>query len=106
MQKYQVEDESYIVTVSSTAEIKKYWINPAYYYVTKIGKYDLQGNTKVEITYENFFQRDGIHFPKKITIVRPKENQNIWLTYFNEEFNNNKLTYKLKIPKSAKQINW
>lgn len=100
------EGNNYIVTQKGVTEIKKYWINSEFYYVTKLGKYDMKGNTIVEILYENFFQSDDIHFPKKISINRPQENQNIWLTYYNEEFNNNKLTYKLKIPKSAKQIDW
>ena len=72
----------------------------------KAGTYELNGETKIEILYENFYERDGIFFPKKINIERPKEKQYIWLTYYNEEFNNNKLTYRLKIPKSAKEVIW
>jgi len=99
-------DGIYIVTLNSDAEKKKYWIDSRNYYVTKIGTYDAKDNPKIEILYSNFYEKDGIHFPKNININRPKEKQNIWLNYFKEEFNNNKLTYKLKIPKSAKQINW
>ena len=99
-------ENNYLVTLKSGSELKKFWIDAQNYYVNKIGTYDDKGNTKIEIIYENFYERNGIHFPKKITVNRPSEKQNIWLTYNNEEFNNNKLTYKLKIPKSAKKIVW
>ncbi|MCY7361707.1 MAG: DUF4292 domain-containing protein [Ignavibacteria bacterium] len=99
-------EESFIINIKSGNEIKKFWVNSKYYYVSKIGTYDDKGNIKIEIVYENFYEKEGIHFPKKITINRPSEKQNIWLTYNSEEFNNNKLTYKLKIPKSAKKVEW
>jgi len=99
-------EESFIINNKSGNETKKFWVNSKYYYVSKIGTYDDKGNIKIEIIYENFYEKDGIYFPKKITINRPSEKQNIWLTYNSEEFNNNKLTYKLKIPKSAKKIEW
>ncbi len=104
--KIGTEENNYIVSLKKSGEIKKFWINSDDYYVSKLGTYDATGNTKLEILYENFYQKDGISFPKKITITRPGEKQNIWLNYSKEEFNNNILSYKLKIPKSAKQINW
>lgn len=104
--KISMNENNYIVTVKSGKETRKYVIDNQNFYVNKIGTYDSEGNTLIEITYENFYIKDGIHFPKKISIIRPKEKQYIWLTYFNEEFNNNKLTYKLKIPKNAKRIKW
>ncbi|MEP7146812.1 MAG: DUF4292 domain-containing protein [bacterium] len=97
---------NYLVTLKKKDDIKKYWINSEDFYVTKFGSYDNEGNTKIEIAYENFYQKDEIFFPKKISITRPKENQNIWLNYSNEKFNNNRLNFKLKIPKSAKQVKW
>lgn len=104
--KITMTEDSYIVSIKSGNEIRKYWVESKNFYVTRLGTYDLNGNTKIEIVYENFYTRDDIIFPKKISISRPKEKQFIWLTYYNEEFNNNKLTYKLKIPKSAKRIKW
>ncbi len=104
--KIEKADDNYLVTINTPNEMKKYWINADNFYVTKLGTYDRSGGTKLEIVYENFYQSDDIFFPKKITINRPKENQNIWLTYSREKFNGDKLTFKLKIPKSARKINW
>lgn len=101
-----ISNGNYVVTVKSETEKKKYWIDSRNYYVTKIGTYDSEDNPKIEILYSNFYEKDGIYFPKNININRPKEKQNIWLNYYKEEFNNDKLIYRLKIPKSAKQINW
>lgn len=102
----RMTDNNYIITTRGEAGIKKYWINNENYYVVKYGEYDTQGNTNLEITYDSFYEKDDIHFPKKITLVRPKEKQNIWLTYSKEDFNNDKLTYRLRIPKSAKETEW
>ena len=104
--KISSEDNNYVVKLKSGKETKIYRIDMQSFFVTKIGTYDDKGNAKIEISYENFYERDGIYFPKKITISRPMERQNIWLTYSKEEFNKNKLTYHLKIPKSAKMIQW
>ena len=104
--KISIEANNYLITLNAGNEIKKYWIDSDNYYVTKLGSYDMKGNVKIEIKYQNFFERDTIYFPKNISINRPRENQNIWLTYFEEDFNSNKLNFKMKIPKSAKQINW
>ncbi|MEO6694713.1 MAG: DUF4292 domain-containing protein [Ignavibacteria bacterium] len=100
------EEGKYVVVLNSESGKKRYWIDSRFYYVTKIGNYDEQDKAKFEILYSNFYEKDGIHFPKNISISRPKEKQNIWLNYYKEEFNNDKLNYRLKIPKSAKQINW
>ncbi len=97
---------NYVVTLKKKGETIKYWINSEEFYVTRYGTYDTEGKTKIEIQYDNFYQKDDIYFPKKISITRPKENQNIWLNYSNEEFNNNRLNFKLKIPKSANKVNW
>jgi hypothetical protein len=105
-EKITVENGNYVIILKKDNEHKKFWINPENFYVTKLGTYEINGDTKIEILYENFYERDGIYFPKNITITRPKEKQNIWLSYSSETFNNNKLTYRLKIPKSARQINW
>ena len=101
-----IKDGNYLMSINTGTEIKKFWIDPDNFFVRKAGTYELNGETKIEILYENFYERDGIYFPKKINIERPKEKQYIWLTYYNEEFNNNKLTYRLKIPKSAKEVIW
>jgi hypothetical protein len=104
--KITMSENNYLVVLNGETEIKKFWINRDEFYVTRIGTYEPNGETKIEIKYEKFYERDGIHFPKNITITRPKERQNIWLTYSKEKFNSNKLTYRLRIPKSAKQIIW
>ncbi|MBS1518924.1 MAG: DUF4292 domain-containing protein [Bacteroidetes bacterium] len=101
-------ENEYLVTINNKSEneIRKFWIDKDNFFVRKTGKYSADGKTKLEITYENFYESKGIYFPKKISVIRPEERQSIWLTYNNEEFNNGKLNYRIKIPKSAKQISW
>jgi len=101
-----MNENNYIVNIKSQKDVRKYVIDNQNFFVRKIGTYDLNGNTLIEINYENFYSRKGIFFPKKISVIRPKEKQYIWLTYFNEKFNKGKLNYKLKIPKNARHIKW
>jgi len=96
----------YLAILTYDKEIKKFWIDKNNYFVRKLGKYDDKGKTKIEITYDNFYESDGIYFPKNISVIRPEEKQSIWLTYNNEEFNNSNLNFRIKIPKSAKHISW
>ncbi|MFZ1321358.1 MAG: DUF4292 domain-containing protein [Ignavibacteria bacterium] len=99
-------ENEYVAVLTDNNEVKKFWIDKENYFVKKLGKYGDKGKVKLEIKYENFYENDGIHFPKKITVIRPEEKQSIWLTYNSEEFNNDKLNFKIKIPKSAQEVSW
>lgn len=104
--KINADGNNYIIILTFDNETRKYWVDKDNFYVTRLKTMDTKGDTKVEIVYDNFYEANDIFFPKKITINRPRENQNIWLSYSKEEFNREKLSYKLKIPKSAKLITW
>ena len=85
---------------------KLYSFNPSNNAVTKYESTDFSGNNKMIFEYSDFNSVNSINFPNRIYVSRPLEKQNIYITYNNKSFNTNKLNYKLKIPKSARIINW
>ncbi len=99
------EDHYLLEQIVGSSTIR-YKINSEYFYVTRIQSYDSKGKMVLEITYDEFYESDGIYFPKKIHLVRPKEKQYIWVSYKIEDFNPGKLSYRLKIPGSARKIQW
>lgn len=99
-------DNEYLLEQQSGSEKNMYWINAEDFYVTRVQNIDKNGKLNLEIHYQEFYETDGIFFPKKITLTRPKEKQYIWVTYKVEEFNPGRLNNKMKIPGSAKQVRW
>lgn len=99
-------NKDYVLEQKSGKAVYKYLINSEYFYVTRIQNYDESGTLRLEIKYDEFYESGGIHFPKKVTLTRPKEKQYVWVTYKIENLNPGKLHYKLKIPGSAKKVQW
>ena len=87
-------------------ETKKYWINSDDYYITKYKIYDKNNKVKLEMEYLDYNYRDGIYFPNNISISKPQDEEYIWLYYQIKTFNTRKLTFKFKIPESAKVTIW
>ncbi|MEO8447659.1 MAG: DUF4292 domain-containing protein, partial [bacterium] len=65
------EESNYVVSLTYDNEIRKYWIDSENYFVTKLITTELDGSTKVEITYDDFFESDNIFFPKRVYVTRP-----------------------------------
>lgn len=96
----------YLLKISENGKTKMLWINPKYFYVEKYELLDNSGKTKLKIEYSDFTSENNIFFPGNIYITNPIEKQNLWISYGKKVFNNNRLKFRLKIPKSAKIINW
>ncbi|MCX6164471.1 MAG: DUF4292 domain-containing protein, partial [Ignavibacteriae bacterium] len=81
-------------------------VNPINYYIEKYEIYDKSGKTKLQIQYSDFELDKNIYSPKNINITNPQEKQNLWINLEKKVFNNNRLKFKIVIPKSAKIIEW
>lgn len=101
------EGQHLLIVDAEGTEQQKYWIDPERFYVTKYAIHDKAAKKdKLIIQYSEFITSEGIYFPKKIDISKPDEKQFVYLTYSEYDFNENKLDYRLKIPKSAKVTEW
>jgi outer membrane lipoprotein-sorting protein len=90
----------------STFEYKKYWLDSGEFYINNYKIYNNSMILLLEAEYENFDKTNGIFFPDKITINKPLDKQHVWINYTRKKMNINHLNYKLKYPKSAKEIIW
>jgi outer membrane lipoprotein-sorting protein len=104
----KTEENKYLLITKddSNKEIKMYWIDPDDFYITKYIITDYNKKVLLEMEYLDYNYRDGVHFPNRIAISKPQDNQYIWLDYMIKSFNSKDLTFKFKIPGSAKVIYW
>jgi hypothetical protein len=104
------ENSLYVLNVSSPAGKQKYLIEPLKY---TIKKYDYTNNdnaTLVEVYYTEYGEEESggkyVNFPTAIKIKNPARKQTVYVDYMKMEINKQGLTFKVKIPKSAKVIKW
>jgi hypothetical protein len=103
----KAEEGQHLLIIDDDTEQKRFLIDPEKFYVTKYSIFDKGTNKeKLIISYSEFTYTDGIYFPRKIDISKPDEKQYVYLTYSEYSFNENRLDYRLKIPKSAKVTEW
>jgi outer membrane lipoprotein-sorting protein len=100
------EKDFYILKITDSVQTIKYWVNSKYYYIEKHEIYDNTGRAKLQILYSDFEFDKNIYFPANVYITNPVEKQNLWISYGKRAFNNNRLKFKMTIPKSAKIIEW
>jgi hypothetical protein len=102
------DNNGIILTISDNinSTIKKYWVDSKNFYVYKYGIYNKNNEILFEAEYTNYEYLSGTYFPGKISISKPKDKQYVWLNYTDKTLYTNHLNYKLKIPKSAKEIIW
>ena len=102
------EGSDIVLTIvdSDKDEVKKYWVDSKYFLINKYNIYNKSGQLLFNAEYTNYENINNLYFPSNITVNKPKEKQHLWLNYTDKTINNNYLNFKLKIPKSAKEINW
>jgi outer membrane biogenesis lipoprotein LolB len=102
-----LKESAYEITVRNIEITKKYTVDASDFYITKYSEYTSSSKTpSLEINYSNFIEDNGKHFPMNIEINRPDASQYVSMDFRNFELNNNKLTFKIVIPKNAKIIEW
>lgn len=101
-----IEKENYVLKIKSAAQTAGYWVNARNFYVEKHEIYDTNGKTKLQILFSDFEKYNSVYFPSNVYITNPQEKQNLWISYGKKNFNNNRLKFKLGIPKSAKVLEW
>jgi outer membrane lipoprotein-sorting protein len=100
------DKNSYLLKITEQDQTKIYYVNSNSYYIEKYETYDKSGKIKLQIEYNEFESDKNVFSPNNIYITNPSEKQNLWITYNKKIFNKNRLKFKLKIPKSAKVVNW
>lgn len=104
------ENEFYLIKNDISAGTEKYYIEPD---VLRICKYRLvngSDNPLVEVDYSGYQEEtvaaSKVFFPHNVKIRNPGKSQTVYVEYINKEINKPNLTFKMKIPKSAKITKW
>lgn len=104
------ENNSYVLQVNKPLYKQKYYVEPNNYFINRYSVLDAGNKPLLEVNYTNFKPEKvngmNINFPDNITINKPENKQTVWLQYETKEINKKNLTFKMKVPKSAKVIKW
>lgn len=100
------ENNLYIVTNGP----QKFLIEPNRFTVQKYNSFDGNSKTIVEVNYSSYSEESAgtsyVNIPTSLKIKNPSKSQTVYVDYLNKEINKKDLTFKMKIPKSAKVIKW
>jgi outer membrane lipoprotein-sorting protein len=104
------ENNLYVIKLDNHGSTQKYFIEPSKYTIKKYNSFDSNNQTVVEVNYSNYTEESTankyVNFPTGIKIKNPSKSQTVYVDYINKEINKKDITFKMKIPKSAKVIKW
>jgi hypothetical protein len=106
----ECENDNYLIRNKRNESTEKYYIEPASYRISKYKLVNSSDKALVEVDYsayqEESVSASKINFPYNIKIKNPDKSQTVFVEYTNKEINKQGLTFKMKIPKSAKVVKW
>lgn len=102
------ESENNMYIIRNGAQ--KFFIEPNRYTVQKYNSFDDENKTIVEVNYSAYSEENTgsryVNFPTSLKIKNPSKSQTVYVDYINKEINKKDLSFRMKIPKSAKVIKW
>ncbi len=106
----QSENNMYVINSGTTIGLRKFHIDPSSYTIIRYNSFDENNSSQVEVNYSNYLEESAsgkrVNFPATIKIKNPEKKQSVYVDYVNREINKSGLTFKIKIPKSAKVTKW
>ena len=104
------ENSLYVLKVNNSKGMEKYYVEPVKYTVQKYNLVDKNMKSQIEVGYSKYTVENpegkDVNFPNKIEIKNPQKNQSFFLDYETKEINKRNISFKFKVPKSAKVIKW
>lgn len=104
------ENNLYVIDNINQGSVQRYLIEPSRYTIKKYNSFNSNNETVVEVNYSNYTEESVtdkyVNFPLGIKIKNPSKSQTVYVDYINKEINKKDLTFKMKVPKSAKVIKW
>lgn len=105
-----IENENFVITEKENVLRRKYLIEPLTYSLNTYFVFDDKNKKLLEVNYSRYNLEScgngSVNFPNKIKITKPDKNQIVWLDYDSKELNKKNLSFRFKVPKSAKVIRW
>ena len=99
-----------LIQIDENPGKQRFYIDPSLFTVSRYNSIDGANLTQVEVNYLNYSEESAsgksLYFPSSIKIKNPVKKQSVYVDYVNKEFNKTDLTFRMKIPKSAKILKW
>jgi hypothetical protein len=104
------ENNAYLIQVNKPFVKQKYYVEPNAFIVSRYSVVDPADNLLFDVNYSNFTSEPtggvNVNFPNYIILNRPDKKQTVWLKYDTKEINKKNISFKMRIPKSAKTLKW
>jgi outer membrane lipoprotein-sorting protein len=100
------ENNNYVIPATINTGNSKYYVDPDTYMINRYSVTDETGRKILDVAYSRFRIVNSMTLPDQIIIKKPDKHQTIWINYDTKEVNGKGLSFKIKIPKSAKVIKW
>jgi outer membrane biogenesis lipoprotein LolB len=105
-----VENDNYLIQNIKLEGTEKFYIEPSAYRIHRYNLISKENKSLIEVDYSNYQEESlatsKVYFPNNIKIKNPEKSQTVYVEYVNKEINKKDLSFKMKIPKSAKIIKW
>jgi len=101
-----VDQNKFLVVGSAEMGALKFWIDPKKFVVTQNQFVDSNNKIIVELEYQKFVKKRGVHLPKTIRIYQPEQKARLTIVFVNLDVNVRfKVTdFLIKIPENAEKI--
>lgn len=104
------EKNLYVIRESGLEGNRAFYVDPSSYTIQRYKSIDANNSTLVEVNYSKYNEESAsgknIYLPSVIKIKNPGKKQTVYVDYVDKVINKRNLTFKMKIPKSAKIIEW
>ncbi len=104
------ENSFYVLQSDKSGGKQKFYVEPGRFTIQKYNYLDEKNTSLVEVNYSNYQEESVagsyVNFPGTIKIKNPTKKQSVYVDYINKEINKRDLSFKVKIPKSAKVVKW
>ncbi|HJY62737.1 MAG TPA: DUF4292 domain-containing protein [Ignavibacteria bacterium] len=106
----EVEKNKYLIKNPKTEATEKYYVEPIFYRLNSYYVVNSNDETLIEVNYSDYQEEavasGKVNFPYNVKIKNPQKSQSVYIEYINKEINKKNISFKMKIPKSAKVIKW
>lgn len=104
------ENQMYIIKSMSELGNQKFYVDPAIFTIQRYNCIDKNNSPLVDVYYSNYQEESTagktVNFPSTIKINNPSKNQSVYVDYVEKKLNKKDLSFRMKIPSSAKIIKW
>lgn len=105
-----VEKNNYLIKNPKSDATEKFYVEPVVFRLMKYNVVGSRNESLIEVDYSDYQEElvaaSKLYFPTNVKIRNPQKSQSVYIEYINKEINKKDLSFKMKVPKSAKVVKW